>query len=88
MHDHRVVMAVDVCVDAIQALEDLADGGRKVFGERHADAGREGGFVVDVGLYPCHEMFDVFWSRHLGRFGVSCCSVLPEIFESVEKGKD
>jgi hypothetical protein len=88
MHNHRVVMAVDVRVDAIQALEYLADSGRKVFGERDADAGRESGFVVDVGLYPRHEVFDIFWSWHLGGFGVACCGVLPKVLEPIKREQD
>lgn len=27
-------------------------------------------------------MLDVFGGGHLGRFGVACCGVLPEVFES------
>ena len=83
LHDDGVVVAVDVGVDAVQAFEDLLDGCLEVFRERDADATGEDGFVVDVGLYPCHEMFDVCWRRHFGGFGVSGCGVLPEVFEFV-----
>jgi hypothetical protein len=82
MYDDGVMMAVDVRVDAIEALEDVADGRREVFGEGHADAGGECGFVVDVGLHPGHEVLDVFGRRHLGGFWVAGRGVLPEVLES------
>lgn len=28
-------------------------------------------------------MFDVFWGGHFRRFGIACCCILPEVFESV-----
>lgn len=52
--DDRVVVAVDVCVHPVQALEDLADGCGKVFGKGDADTGWEDGFVVNVELDPAH----------------------------------
>lgn len=36
VHNHWVMVAVDVCVDAVKAFEDLADGGGEVCGEAHA----------------------------------------------------
>lgn len=60
MHDHRVVMAVDVCVDSVQSLEDLFDCRLEVLWEGGTDAGGEDGFVVDEGLCPGHEVLDVF----------------------------
>ena len=69
--DDLVVVAVDVGVDAVKALEELANSGGEVFGEGDADSRGEGGFVVDVGLHPCHEVLDVFWCGHLGGFGVA-----------------
>src|SRR5271169_2755382 len=46
--DHDVVvMAIDVGIDTVEALEKLADGGGEVLGEGDADAGGEGGFIVD-----------------------------------------
>jgi hypothetical protein len=83
LHDDRVVVAVDVCVDAVQAFEDLLDGCLEVFGEGDADAAGENGFVVDVRLHPCHQVFDVCGRGHLCGFGVSRCGVLPEVFEFV-----
>jgi len=76
------VVTVDVRVDSVQSLEQLTDGGGEGFGEWDADAAGEDGFVVDVGLHPCHEVFDVLRCRHLGWFGVAGKCVLPEIFES------
>src|SRR2546421_13085450 len=40
-----VVVAVDVGVDSVEPLEELAQGGRKMLGKGDADDGREGGFV-------------------------------------------
>lgn len=87
VHDHLVVVAVDVCVDAVQALEQLPDRRGEVFGERDADARRECRFVVDVRLHPRHQMLDVPWRRHLGGLRVARRRVLPEVFESVRKKK-
>lgn len=36
VHDNRIMMTVDVCVDAVQAFEDLSNQGRKSLWERHA----------------------------------------------------
>jgi hypothetical protein len=83
LHDDGVVVAVDVGVDAVQAFEDLLDGCLEVFGEGDADAAGEDGFVVDVRLHPCHQVFDVCGRGHLCGFGVSRCGVLPEVFEFV-----
>lgn len=82
VHDDGIVMAVDVRVDAIQALEDVADTLWEVFGEGNANARWEGGLVIDVGLDPGHEVLDVFGCGHLGGFWVAGCGVLPEVFES------
>ena len=75
------MMTVNMRVHAIQSLEDCADGGGEGFGEGHADAGGEGGFGVDEGLCPGHEVFDVFGGGHFGGFGVPGGGVLPEVLE-------
>lgn len=82
VHDHRVVMTIDVRVYAIQALEDIADGLWEVLGKGHTNAAWEGGFVVNIGLYPRHEVLDILGRRHLGGLGKAGCGILPEIFES------
>lgn len=82
MHNDWVMVTVNVSVDPVEALEELADGGLEVLGEGRTDARGEHGFVVNVRLYPCHEVFDVFGRGHLGRFGVAGRGVLPEVFES------
>jgi hypothetical protein len=96
-----VVMTVDVCVDTVHPLEDLADKCRERFGERHTygpisyrskgfrlsirgqltDLAWEHLFVVDVGLYPCHQLLDISRSWHLGG-PLVVVVVLPEILES------
>lgn len=83
LHHNWVVVAVDMCVYAIQPLEDLLDSGREVFGEGDADAAGEDSLVVDVRLHPCHQVLDVGWGGHLGGFWVASCGVLPEVFEFV-----
>lgn len=83
LNNNWVVVAVDMRVHAIQTLKDLLDGRGEVFGEGDADAAGEDGFVVDVRLHPCHEVFDVCWGGHLRGFGVSRCGVLPEVFEFI-----
>jgi hypothetical protein len=83
VNNDRIVMTVDMCVDAVQALEDVAHGLWEMLGERYADPAGKGGLVVNVGLHPGHEVLDVLGRRHLGRFRIAGRSVLPEIFESI-----
>jgi hypothetical protein len=54
-HD-RVVVAVDVCVDPVQSLEDLADVLFKVGGEWHAGCGREELGIRQVVARPREEV--------------------------------
>ena len=82
MHNHGVVMAVDMRVDPIQPLEELSDDGGEGLREGDADAGGEGGLVVDVGLHPRHQVLDVLGGGHLGGFFVRG-GVLPEVLEFV-----
>lgn len=78
--DHGVVVAVDVGVDAVEALEDLAHQRRERLGERHPDAARQHRLVVDVALHPPHQLLDVRRRRHLRRPLVRL-AVLPEVLE-------
>lgn len=80
--DHRVVVAVDVRVHAVHALEDLLHQRRKVLGERHADAAGHDGLVVDRALHPRHELLNVRGRGHLGGFLVVVI-VLPKVLELV-----
>lgn len=82
LNDDWVVVAVNVRIDAIQALEHVSDERRKGLWEGHADARGEHGLVVDVGLHPCHEVFNVLRSGHLGRL-LERLRVLPEILEPI-----
>jgi hypothetical protein len=83
LDDDRVVVAVDMCVDTVQTLEHVPDESWESFWERNADARGEHGLIVDVGLYPCHEVFDVFGCGHLGRLFV-VFGVLPEVLKPVD----
>ena len=84
MHHDRVMMTVDVRIDTVETLEQLSYGAGKVFGKGNADAGGKGGFVVDVGLDPGHEVLDVLGCGHLGGFGKAGRGVLPEVFKSMD----
>lgn len=84
--DDGVVVAVDVGVDAVHALEDLAHGLGEGLGEGHADARGQHALVVDVALDPAHELLDVGRGGHLGRALVGLV-VLPEVLESVSHGR-
>lgn len=79
--DDGVVVAVDVGVDAVHALEDLAHGLGEGLGEGHADARGQHALVVDVPLHPAHQLLDVGRGSHLGRAFVGLV-VLPEVLES------
>lgn len=78
--DDRVVVAVDVGIDAVQALEHISDEGGEGLWKGNADAARKVGLVVYVCLNPGHEVLDIFGSRHLGWF-LKRLVILPQIFE-------
>lgn len=82
--DDGVVVAVDVGVDAVHALEDLADEGGEGLGEGDTDAGGEDGLVVDRRLDPRHELLDVVRGGHLGGPLVRL-AVLPQVLELVRR---
>lgn len=73
-------MAVDMGVDTIQPFEELAESGGESFGKGDTDARGKVGFVVDEGLSPGHQVFNVFWGGHLG-WALEGLGVLPEVFE-------
>jgi hypothetical protein len=77
-----VVVAVDMGIYSVQAFEELAQGCRKMLRKGDSDARREGCFVVNVRLYPGHQVLDIFGGRHFGRALVGI-GILPEVFESV-----
>jgi hypothetical protein len=80
--DDGVVVAVNVGVDAVHALEDLADEAGELLGEGDADARGQDGLVVNIALYPRHELLNVGRRRHLG-WALVVFVVLPEVLESV-----
>jgi len=79
---HSVVVAVDVRVDPVQALEDLADVLLEVGREGHAWGCREELCVGQVVAGPCEEVGDVGWRWEAGGFGERR-RVVPEVFELV-----
>lgn len=59
----------------------MLDDGSKLLGEVDAQFSREDGFIVDVGLAPRHEVFDVFGGTHFRRaLELRRIGVLPEVF--------
>jgi hypothetical protein len=80
LNNHRIVVTVNVRIDAVEALEHVADEGGESLGKGDADARGKHGFVVNVGLHPRHEVFDVFGGGHLGGFLV-VFRILPEVLE-------
>lgn len=82
VHNDLIVVTIDVRVDSVKPFEKLSYRAWEMLWEWDADTRWEGRFVVDVRLHPRHEVFDVFWSRHLCGLGIACCSVLPKVFES------
>lgn len=81
LDDDRVVVAVDVCVDAVQPLEHVSNERGKGLGESNTNARGEHGFVVDIRLYPRHEVLNVLRRGHLRGLFVGL-GVLPEVFKS------
>jgi hypothetical protein len=81
LNDDRVVVAVDVGVDTVETLEHVANERRECLREWNTNTTREHLLVVDVRLHPCHQVFDVFGSRHLGR-SLVVFTVLPEVLKS------
>lgn len=47
----------------------------------HTDSAGEHLLVIDVALYPAHQMLNVFWGGHLG-WTLVILRVLPEVFKS------
>jgi hypothetical protein len=81
LNDDRVVVAVNVRVNTVEALEHVANEGRKCLRERDTDAAGKHLLVIDVRLYPCHEMFDILGGGHF-RGSLVVFTVLPEVLES------
>ena len=83
--DDAVVVAVDVCVDTVQALKDLLDGGLEGGRKRHSWVGGEDVRVRKKVRSPGEEVGDVAGSgetdgtRELWR-------VMPQVLESGRDG--
>lgn len=80
LDDDGIVMAVDMRIDTVEALEHVADERREGLGKRYADAAWEHLLVVHVGLYPGHEVFDVFGRGHLGG-SLVLLAILPKVLK-------
>ena len=81
LDDDRVVVAVDMCVNTIQAFEDVTEKSREGLREWDADSAREHLLIVDVALNPRHQVLDILWCGHLCRLLV-VLAILPEVFKS------
>jgi len=81
LNNDRIVVAVDVGVDAVETLEDVSEKRGKGLGERNTNPAREHLLVVDVTLDPGHQVLDIFGCGHLGGLLV-VLGVLPQVFES------
>ena len=84
LDDDRVVVAVDVSVDAVEALEHVANEGWKGLRERYTDTAGEHLLVIDVGLHPGHQVSDVLGRWHLGG-ALVVLAVLPKVLESTSR---
>lgn len=73
-------MAVDMGVDTIHSLEDLAYQGWEGLWEGDAYAAGHDSLIVNTALNPSHELLDVSGCSHLGRT-LKVLVVLPEILE-------
>ena len=51
----------------------------------HTNLGGENVLIVELLLYPRHEVIDVLWSRALDWL-LYCCAVCPVVFISVRGG--
>lgn len=80
--DNAVVVAVDVGVDTVEALEDLAYRFLKVWREGYARMGGKNGGVGEVIAGPVEEAGDVGRSWEARGFWVGGW-VVPEVFEFV-----
>lgn len=79
--DDGVVVAINVGVHAVEALENLEDQWAERSWKADTDTGGEHGFIVDVGLYPGHEVFNVLRGGHLCGL-LELVVVLPKVFKS------
>lgn len=66
VYNYVVVMAVDVGVHTVQTLENLSKRRLEVLGKRNTDAAGKHLLIVNIALYPCHQVLNVFWCWHLG----------------------
>lgn len=78
--DDAVVVAVDVCVDTVQALEDLLDGGLEGGREWYAWVGGEDGSVREEVRGPGEEVRDVAGSGETDGTG-ELWGMVPKVLE-------
>lgn len=81
--NHAVVVAVDVGVDSVETLEDLADCGEEVGREGNAGLSGEEIRVGEIGGGPGEEVGDVGWGWETGGLW-EVGWVVPEVLESEE----
>lgn len=76
-------MTVDVSVNAVHALEDLAYQRWEGLGEGQANAAGHDSLVVDIALDPSHKLLYVGRGGHLGRT-LEVVVILPQILKPGE----
>lgn len=80
-HD-TVVVAVNMCVNAIQALEDGSDRGLEAARKRHAGLRGEDVGIAEVVARPCQKMRNVRRRWETGGLGEGR-GIVPQVFELV-----
>ena len=80
LDDDGVVMAVDVCIDTVQALEHVANEGWEGLREWNTDTAGEHLLIVDIRLHPRHQVFNILGCGHLSR-SLVVLAVLPQVLE-------
>jgi hypothetical protein len=80
LNDDGIMVTVDMSVNAVQTFKDITEKRRESLRERNTDSTREHLLVVDVALYPGHEVLNILWCGHLGGLLIVLV-ILPQVLE-------